>query len=317
MSACSPMVIGDLVFVVTGNGVDDSHVKIPAPEAPSFIAVHKRTGKVVWQDNSPGKNIMHGQWSNPAYAKVNGQAMVIFPGGDGWLRAFAPATGKLLWKFDGNPKAAKHALGGRGTRSDFVATPVVYDDKLYIGTGQDPEHYEGVGHLWCIDLARALEKGRVNKDQDVSPVNDNFDPRAEVNKDAALLWHFGGMVPAADRAKVGRDYFFGRTLSTCAIHDGLVYAAELTGYLHCLDARTGERYWVQDVKSAIWGSPVWADGKVFLGTEDGDVWVFAHGKEKKLLGKNEMEQPIRSTPVAINGVLYVMTEQRLYAIAGK
>jgi hypothetical protein len=61
LAACSPLVVGELVFVVTGNGVDQGHVKIPAPDAPSFIAVNKKTGAVVWKDNSPGRNIMHGQ----------------------------------------------------------------------------------------------------------------------------------------------------------------------------------------------------------------------------------------------------------------
>src|SRR5450432_3847823 len=54
MAASSPLVMGDSVFVVTGNGHDQSHVNIPAPNAPSFLAVNKLTGKVVWHDNSPG-----------------------------------------------------------------------------------------------------------------------------------------------------------------------------------------------------------------------------------------------------------------------
>src|SRR4029077_603449 len=103
----------------------------------------------------------------------------------------------------------------------------------------------------------------------------------------------------------GRDYVFGRTISTCAIHDGLVYAAEMDGFLHCLDAQTGQKYWEHDLKAEIWGSPSWADGKVYLGAEDGDVYVFAHGKTKKLLGQIAMEQPIKGTPVAVGSVLYV------------
>jgi outer membrane protein assembly factor BamB len=267
----------------------------------------------LWKDNSPGKAIMHGQWSNPTYCEVNGTGMVIFPGGDGWLRGFDPPTGKLIWKFDCNPKDSKYELGGRGTKNDFIATPVVVDGKCYIGVGQDPEHYEGVGHLWCIDLARAVAKGKTNKDNDVSPVNDNFDPAAPVNKDSALVWHYGGPAPDGSR----RDYIFGRTMSTCAVHDGLVYAAELAGYLHCLDAQTGKVYWVHDLKSAIWGSPYWVDGRIYLGNEDGDVYVYEHGKELRKPARMEMDNAVKSTPVAVNGVLYIMTEARLYAIAKK
>jgi outer membrane protein assembly factor BamB len=147
LAICAPLILGDLVYVVTANGVDENHINLPSPEAPSFLAVNKHTGKVVWQSNLPGKNIMHGQWSNPAYGEAGGVKQVIFPGGDGWLYGFDPPTGALLWKFDCNPKGAKYELGGRGEKSDFIGTPVVYEGRVYLGTGQDPEHTDGVGHL--------------------------------------------------------------------------------------------------------------------------------------------------------------------------
>jgi len=107
-------------------------------------------------------------------------------------------------------------------------------------------------------------------------------------------------------------------MSTVSVHDGLLYAGELDGYIHCLDARSGQKYWDHDLKSAVWGSSYWADGKVYIGTEDGDIFIFQHGKEKKLLTKVEMEgEPVRSTPIVANGVLYVMTEYHLYAIQKK
>jgi outer membrane protein assembly factor BamB len=312
MAICAPLIVGDLVFVVTANGVDENHLTLPSPDAPSFIAVNKHTGKLVWGSNLPGKNIMHGQWSNATYGEAAGVKQVIFPGGDGWLYAFDPPTGKFLWKFDCNPKSAKYELGGKATKSDFIATPVVYKGRVYIATGQDPEHYDGVGHLWCIDLTRAVQKGRVNKDNDVSPADDVFDPNADGNKErSALVWHFGGY---DHRPKSKRDFLFGRTMSTCAIHDGLVYIAEIAGYMNCLDAETGQRYWIHDLKSSVWGSAYYVDGKVYVPTEDGDVFIFAHGKEKKLLSKVEMDEPIRGSVVAVNGVLFIKTEKTLYAI---
>ena len=72
----------------------------------------------------------------------------------------------------------------------------------------------------------------------------------------------------------GREYVFGRTISTVAVHDGLVYAAELDGYLHCLDAKTGKKYWEHDLKDGTWCSPYYVDGKVYIGTDDGDLYVF-------------------------------------------
>src|SRR5690606_16656917 len=82
MCSCSITATGDILGVCTSNGVDNSHVNLPAPNAPSFIAVDKNTGKVLWQDDSPGTNILHGQWSSPCYAVIDGVPQVIFAGGD-------------------------------------------------------------------------------------------------------------------------------------------------------------------------------------------------------------------------------------------
>ena len=147
MASSSPIVWGNLVFLETSNGRDASHENIPAPEAPSFIAVDKNTGKVVWQDNSPGDRILHGQWSSPALGEVDGVMQVFFPGGDGWLYGFNALTGQRLWKFDLNPKDAVWPK----TRNDAIAAPVFHGGRVYIATGHDPEQGEGVGHLYSID----------------------------------------------------------------------------------------------------------------------------------------------------------------------
>ncbi len=270
MSTGCPLIVGDLLFVPTSNGVDENHVNVANPTAPSFLCLNRLTGKLVWADDSPGYDIMHGQWASPAYT-ADPVPQVIFPGGDGWLRAFDPPTGKLLWKFDCNPKDSKYELGGKGTRSDFIGAPVIYDGKVYIGTGQDPEHFEGIGHFWCIDLT--------NKRGDVSPdlVTDakKVPPAIKPNPNSAMVWHYGG---EEKRPFAKRDYVFGRTMSSACVVGGIVYITELAGYLHCLDAKTGKFFWQYDTKSSIWSSPYYVDGKVLVTNEDGDLYVFKHEK---------------------------------------
>ena len=70
----------------------------------------------------------------------------------------------------------------------------------------------------------------------------------------------------------------GSSVSTVAIADGLVYAAGFDGRLHCLDAETGKCYWVHEAGGPIWGSPLVADGKVYLGTGKSTLWVLAAGQ---------------------------------------
>lgn len=328
LATCSPIAVGDTLFVITSNGVDEGHINIPRPDAPSFIAVDKNKGTVLWKSNLPtasllkpgaelkklvdrGLVLMHGQWSNPVYTTVDGKGQVLFPGGDGWIYAFDPANGEVLWKFDANPKESIYALGGRGTRNDFVSTPVIYDNKLYIGVGQDPEHDQGVGHFWCVDIARATQtKGDVSPE--VVASDDGKVQKGKPNPNSAVVWHFGGLVPAGQESS--RKWLYGRTLSTAAVHDGLCYISELEGIVHCLDAKTGQKYWEHEMDGVTWSSPYFVDGKVYMGNDKEQVLIFQHGKEKKLLGTIEMDGMVRATPVAANGVLYVMTENKLYAI---
>ena len=104
------------------------------------------------------------------------------------------------------------------------------------------------------------------------------------------------------------------------MHDGLCFAADFDGILHCFDAKTGEKYWEHDmVDTDNWSSPYWVDGHVYIGNEAGTMFIFEHGKEKKIVAEIEMKGKIRATPVAVNGVLYVMTENpcKLWAIKAK
>lgn len=278
LATSSPVGAGDLIFVITSNGVDEGHLNIPVPQAPDFIAVNKKTGKLVWEAGEPGNNVLHGQWSSPAYAVVDGEPQVIFAGGDGWCYAYEPKTGKPLWKFDLNPKDSKWILGGRGTRNNIIATPVVVDNVVYLAVGQDPEHGEGPGHFYAID---ATKRGDITE--------------------SGKIWHFG-------------NEDFNRTMSSAAVADGLVYIADLSGFLYCLDAKRGKQHWKYDTFAAIWGSPYVVDGKVMIGDEDGVVTVLEHGKEMKKLATNDLGNSVYTTPVAANGMLYITNRKALFAI---
>ena len=106
-----------------------------------------------------------------------------------------------------------------------------------------------------------------------------------------------------------------RSISTAAVADGLVFISDFSGFLHCLDAATGKPHWTFDTLAAVWGSPLVADGKVFLGDEDGDVVVLQAGKEMKKLAEVNMGNSVYGTPVPANGVLFIMTRSDLFAIA--
>lgn len=269
----SPVIYGDLIFVSTSNGQDESHVNIPSPKAPSMIAVNKKTGQLVWEVNNVNDRILHGQWSSPAVGKIGDVVQVVVGEGDGCVRGYEAMTGKLLWSFDTNPKDSVWPK----TRNEVISTPIISDNKVYIANGQDPEHGEGVGHLYCID---GTKRGDITKD--------------------GLVWHF-------DKIR--------RSISTGALHEGLLYYADFSGFLHCIEASSGKELWQHDMFAAIWGSPMVIDGKVYLGDEDGDVAVLQAGREKKLIGEMNMGSSVYSTPVPANGALFIMNRNQIFALA--
>jgi outer membrane protein assembly factor BamB len=103
-------------------------------------------------------------------------------------------------------------------------------------------------------------------------------------------------------------------MSTPAIYSGMVFIADCGRKVHCLDAETGKRYWTADITGDAWASPMVADGKVYLGTRSGNFYVFGAGKEKQVLSAVELGSPISATATTANGVLYVATMSRLYAL---
>lgn len=294
-SNSSPLIIGDLVYVCTSNGQDWTHVNIPSPLSPSFIAVNKHTGELVAEDNAGiGPRIFHGQWTSPSAGMVNGEPQLLFGGGDGWLYAFNPKPVhnadeglnflEVIWKVDSNPPEYK-VKDGKPIKypdaegpNEIVATPVFYKNRVYSAHGQDPEHGEGIGRLLCVDPTK---KGDVT--------------------DSAIIWEYRGIH---------------RSISTVSIdpETDLLFVGDFSGYIHCLDANTGKLHWTHDMKAHMWGSTFVADGKVYAGDEDGDFVILAAAQEKKLISETNLGAPIYSTPIVANGVMYVGTQTHLYAI---
>ena len=301
LATSSPVIHGDLVFILTSNGVAENHINVPSPRAPCFLAINKKTGKLVWEHNQPFDEILHGQWSSPALGIVNGKAQVIFPGGDGWVYAHDAESGKELWRCDLNPKDTVWKLHGLGTRNAIISTPVFHDNSVVIAVGQDPEHGEGIGHMWRIDAT---------KTGDLSAEIGEKGKPGKPNPNEGIVWHYGGVDEHGEE-------LFRRTMSTVSIYNGMVFAADLAGYVHCVDFESGKRHWQYDMLSGVWGSTLVADGKVFLGNEDGKLVVFEASKEKaKVLAekKTVKSSSIYSTPTFSDGVMYLSDRTRLYAV---
>ena len=153
--------------------------------------------------------------------------------------------------------------------SEIVGTPVFFKNRVYVAIGRDPEHGRGRGALQCIDATRSGDITRTG-----------------------IIWTYQGL---------------DRTLATVSIADGLLYVSDVAGRVHCVDAESGQCYWVHKADGPAWGSTLVADGKVFMPTSKGLV-ILAAGKEGRVLSQVKLGAPLYSSPVAANGTLYVVTK---------
>jgi len=304
VASCSALIVGDMVYVGTSNGVDGPHKKVLAPLAPSLIVLDKRTGRLLATDDEKlGTRLYHAQWASPSAGKVGGKTLIFFGGGDGICYAFEALTSapkqpvhlKKVWSCDCIPYEYKYRDGklipyyeGDKRKSystnkndgkfvgpcQIIATPVFHEGRIYVAIGQDPAHGRGRGMFYCLDPSK---KGDITK--------------------TGVIWKYDGL---------------DRSMATAAVADGLVYAMDVAGRLHCLDADTGECYWVYETKNEAWGGPLVADGRLYFGNKR-DFYIMEPGREAKLIKQIRMRAPVYSTPIAANGVLYVASTQYLWA----
>ncbi|MGD9126533.1 MAG: PQQ-binding-like beta-propeller repeat protein [Planctomycetia bacterium] len=327
MASCTVVEVGDQLFLCTSNGVNESHQQVPKPKAPSFISLDKNTGKLLWSDVGPGAQILHGQWSSPAVATIDGTTQVIFPAGDGWVYSYEIKKDgpKLLWRFDCNPKDAFWKGSGMGDRASLVSTPVVVGKHVYIATGHDPEFGEANGRLWCIDATRrgdvsptlALDsQGKPLPPKRLQAADPKKGDKIQPNPNSAAVWCYEGK--EVDKG-VEREFEeqMHRSISTVVVSRGLVVTADIAGLVHCVDQKTGKLLWIYDAMASIWGSPLVIGDKIYLGDEDGDLIVLRLARTLEEIAENCMDETIYTTPTCAGNTLFIATRTYLAAIGAK
>jgi len=291
----SILVHGDFLYLNSCNGVDRTHRRNPAPDAPSLVVLEKATGRLVAQDDERiGGKVYHSTWSSPALGVVNGKPLVVFCGGDGVVYGFqalaaAPPAGKVaklerVWRFDPDPTAPKTDIHKyKHNReigpSNIKSMPVFRDGRVYVTVGGDIWWGKNKAWLKCFDATKA---------GDVTAT--------------AELWSYD----------LNRH-----CCSTPAVAGGLVFVADCGRTVHCVDAATGKAAWTHKARGDFWASPLVADGKVFIGSRRGEFFIFAAQRAKKLLACVQLRGPIHATATAANGTLYVATMTRLYALSAQ
>jgi outer membrane protein assembly factor BamB len=240
---------------------------------------------------------LHCNWSSPGGGKVKGKDAVFFGAGDGSLYAFSATE----FKDEKDGKETFHLM------KELWKHDCIPDEYKKDKDGEEIKYPDAEGRSEII-ATPVYHKGHVY-------VAVGQDP--EHGEGVGIL----SCINADTGRKVWDYRKIQRTLSTVAIDEsnGLLFAVDYTGYVYCLDAKTGKEHWIYDTKAHMWSSPMIADGKLYIGDEDGDLTVlpskadFDPKKDEPIFETN-MLVPIYATPVVANGTLYIGTQTHLYAV---
>ena len=182
--------------------------------------------------------------------------------------------GKRLWEFDLNPKDSVWPK----TRNEVISTPIILENVVYIANGQDPEHGEGVGHLYAIDAHQAR---RHHQDRSRS----------------------GTTTRSAARFRPARS-----TTASCSTRTSAASCTRSTrrpasrsGRTTC-SPRSGDRRWSSTARS-------------ISATRTATSRSSAADKAMKVVAENNMGSSVYSTPVPANGTLYIVNRNQLFALA--
>jgi outer membrane protein assembly factor BamB len=309
----SPVMVGDRVILSCDQSTN------------SFIAAwDKKTGKQIWR--TPRKEAKSGHSTPIVWTPKGGRPQILLPGSF-LLTAYDPANGNKLWWVG-------------GLSFEMKSTPVIKNDTLYINGFGSPENNPG-SHVTVMTTDEAFARD-ANKDgklaADEMPTNhargmglafadldsdkmlsrDEWDYyKAAMDSDNAVLAiHLGGsgdMTAKSTRWKYHRGI---PQLPSPLIYGDILYMVnDRGGLVTMLNPDTGELVLqgrLQGPTDNYYASPVAGDGKIFIASEQGRVYVVPPGPKLEPIAVNDMRDNIYATPALVDGRIYLRTLNSLY-----
>jgi outer membrane protein assembly factor BamB len=207
-----------------------------------------------------------------------GTPTVYDPGGSARAELITNAS-NFVRGYDPDTGVERWRLGGSSKIT--APTPIFSKGLVVVASGRAPER-----PLFAI---RPYGEGDIT-------------PKADQESTAFVPWR-----------KTGR----GSYMPTPLIYGDILYVLGNAGLFDAYELTTGKEIYRQrlETTSGFSASPVAADGRIYLSSEDGDVFVVRSGRTFEQLGKNPMGEPLMATPALANGALLVRGEKHLFAIA--
>ena len=311
-AAATPATDGERVYVYFGsyglvcydlNGNQKWERRLPLPENPYgavaspilagelvvlnhqgrdsyLLGVNRRDGRTVWKTD---RSLFQFGWSTPVHWRHDGIDEIVVLGGDFQpnqrLMAYNLADGAERWWVGGLPPCGK-------------STPVIGDGLLFLAapdiileTAAERQNPDRAAQFYANNAARVMA---------VRPGS-----KGEVRQ-ADIAWSEKKGVPG---------------VPSPLYYNGRLYTFKNEGIVFCRVAKTGELVYTGRLGASgyYYSSPVAADGKVYIASEEGVVVVLDAGDKLNVLARNKLDAAILATPALVDGNIYVRTENHLYA----
>jgi len=305
-ASASPSTDGKHVFTFVGSG---------------DCACHDFDGNQVWHFNAQeryGKfDIFHGVHITPVLHEDRLYMTLLHTGGH-WVIALDRATGKEVWKVE-RPSDAK------GESREAYSSPCIWrtgneETLVVLGCDYTTGHRLSDGaEIWRLGSLNSAAKYDTAFRIISSPVPTPdllLVPTARGRLVVAVKPGASGKIGAGSKFEAWRIPKGAPDVPSPLVHDGLVYLGRENGWLHCVDARTGQQLYEERLHADRYrASPVFADGRLYLTARDGTFSVVKPGRTFELLAANTLPDEFTASPAISNGRIYLRGFRALYAIS--
>jgi outer membrane protein assembly factor BamB len=297
--------------------------------SPGTACLDAATGEVVWSRRDLECNHYRGAGSSPVLYK--NLLLMHFDGSDRqYVVALDKFTGRTVWQRersidfrdlgpDGLPEAEgdlrkayatphvvllnqRPTLISQGAKAIYAYDPLNGDELWRVeertshSASSRPVADHGLVFVttgWSTGQLLALRPGRAGEVLDANA--DDVPPDRELQ----VVWKSRRNVPRKPSLQLHGDWLFG-------LDDG--------GIVSCLDARTGRELWRERVGGNYSASPLCAEDRLYLFSEEGKATVIAADREFRVLAVNQLEEGFMASPAVADSALILRTRTHLYRI---
>ncbi len=276
-------------------------------------------GRLVWKKDLGVLDA--GAYDVPSYEWGNASSPIIYKDSvivqcdtqkDDFLLAVDLKTGKELWR---TPREEVPSWGTPTVYTGKARTEIVTNASNFI-RGYDPATGK---ELWRLGGSSKITAPTPVFSDDLIVVASGRRPEAPI---FVIRAGATGDITLANGQTSNKDIAWskqqrGSYMPTPLIYGEYLYVLANQGVFDCYNLKTGEEIYRERIPhqgSGFSGSPVAADGKIYLPSEDGDIFVIKAGKPFQVLGKNPMGELLMATPAISSGMMFVRTQHHLLAV---